>query len=90
MNTYLQIGSSVVFFALIAYSIGIITEQRTRHIGQRVITFLTLGVLLDITATIFMIIGSDKGGFTLHGFIGYSSLLGMMMDAIFMWKLIAR
>lgn len=90
MNTYLQIGSSVVFFALIAYSIGIITEQRTKRISQRVITFLTLGVLLDITATIFMIIGSDKGGFTLHGFIGYSSLLGMMMDAIFMWKGIAR
>ena len=90
MNTYIQIGSSVVFFALISYSIGIITEQRIKSISKIVITFLTLGVLLDITATIFMIIGSDKGGFTLHGFIGYSSLLGMLLDAIFMWIRISK
>ncbi|MFA5418594.1 MAG: hypothetical protein WC341_09060 [Bacteroidales bacterium] len=90
MNTYLQIGTSIVIFALISYSIGIITEQRIKRISRRVITFLTLGVLLDITATIFMIIGSDKGGFTVHGFIGYSSLLGMLMDAILMWMHMAK
>ena len=90
MNTYLQIGTSIVLFALISYSIGIITEQRIERISQRVITILTLGVLLDITATTFMIIGSDKGGFTLHGFIGYSSLLGMLVDAVFMWKSIVK
>ncbi|MDP2723997.1 MAG: hypothetical protein Q8O72_14675 [Bacteroidales bacterium] len=90
MNTYLQIGTSIVIFALISYSIGIITEQRINRINRRVITFLTLGVLLDITATTFMIIGSDKGGFTLHGFIGYSSLLGMLVDAILMWTRIAK
>jgi hypothetical protein len=90
MNTYLQIGTSIVIFALISYSIGIITEQRIKRISRRVITFLTLGVLLDITATTFMIIGSDKGGFTLHGFIGYSSLLGMLVDAILMWTRIAK
>ncbi len=85
MNTYLQIGTTVVVFALISYSIGIITEQRTSIISKKVIFFLTLGVCLDIFATVCMIIGSDKGGFTLHGFIGYSSLLGMLLDAIFMW-----
>jgi len=90
MNIYLQLGTSIVFFALLAYSIGIITEQRTAIISRRVIIFLTLGVLFDITATIFMIIGSDKGGFTLHGFIGYSSLLGMLLDATFMWIRVAK
>jgi len=90
MNIYLQLGTSIVFFALLAYSIGIITEQRTAIISRRVIIFLTLGVLFDITATIFMIIGSDKGGFTLHGFIGYSSLLGMLLDATFMWIRLAK
>lgn len=85
MNTYLQIGTVVVVFALLSYAIGVLTEQRTSIISKKVIVFLTLGVCLDITATIFMIIGSDKGGFTLHGFIGYSSLLGMLLDAIFMW-----
>lgn len=90
MNEYLQIGTGVVVFALLSYSIGIITEQRTSIISKKVITFLTLGVCLDIFATIFMIIGSDKGGFTLHGFIGYSSLLGMLLDAIFMWTRIYK
>ncbi len=90
MNIYLQLGTSIVFFALLAYSIGIITEQRIAIISRRVIIFLTLGVLFDITATIFMIIGSDKGGFTLHGFIGYSSLLGMLLDATFMWIRVAK
>jgi len=85
MNTYLQIGTSVVVFALLSYAIGVITEQRTSIISKKVIAFLTLGVCLDITATIFMIVGSNKGGFTLHGFIGYSSLLGMLLDAILMW-----
>ena len=90
MNTYLQLGTSIVFFALLSYSIGVLTEQRTKKISRLAISFLTLGVLLDITATIFMIWGSSKGGFTLHGFIGYSSLLGMLLDAGFMWNLIAK
>ena len=90
MNLYLQLGTSIVIFALICYSIGIFSEQRTSVVSQKVITFLTLGVCLDIIATIFMIIGSDKGGFTLHGFIGYSSLLGMILDAIFMWTRIYK
>jgi len=55
-----------------------------------VILFLTLGILLDITATAFMIIGSNKGGFTLHGLIGYSSLLGMLIDTLLMWRLVSK
>jgi len=90
MNLYLQTGTIIVFFALAAYSIGIITEQRTKKISLLVILFLTLGILLDITATAFMIIGSNKGGFTLHGLIGYSSLLGMLIDTLLMWRLVSK
>ncbi len=90
MNIYLQTGTIIVFFALAAYSIGIITEQRTKKISLLVILFLTLGILLDITATAFMIIGSNKGGFTLHGLIGYSSLLGMLTDTLLMWRLLFK
>ncbi len=90
MNLYLQTGTTIVVFALISYSIGIITEQRIKKVTKGVITFLTMGIILDITATTFMIIGSDKGGFTLHGFIGYSSLLGMLLDTVFMWVLVYR
>jgi hypothetical protein len=86
MNTNVQIGTIIVVFALISYSIAIITEQRKKHILKSVLIFLTLGVLLDITATTFMIIGSSKGPLTLHGILGYSSLAGMTTDAILIWR----
>ena len=82
-----MIGSSVVFFALLFYSIGIFTEQKHKKVLQRVLLFLTLGIIFDVTATAFMISGSSKGLFTLHGFIGYTSLLGMLVDNILIWKL---
>ena len=80
-------GSSIVFFALVFYSIGIFTEQRQKKVLPRVLLFLTLGIIFDITATAFMIAGSSKGLFTLHGIIGYSSLLGMLIENILIWQL---
>lgn len=82
MNQYSMIGAGIVIFALLAYSISIITEQRTRLVTPIVLRFLMLGVVLDITATIFMIIGSSNSAFTLHGLLGYSSLAGMIADTI--------
>jgi hypothetical protein len=85
MNPLALAGIIIVQTALICYSIAIISEQRKRLITKRVLTFLTLGVLLDITATTFMILGSSRGPFTLHGILGYSSLAGMLIDAILIW-----
>ncbi len=87
MNILLRIGTSVVIFALAFYSIGIFTEQRTRKVMPRVLIFLTLGIITDIIATACMIAGSSKGLFTLHGVIGYSSLLGMLIENILIWKI---
>ncbi len=87
MNIYLQLGSTIVVFALIAYTIGVVMEQRSRVLSSRVLLFITLGVVLDITATILMVYGSSKTGISLHGVIGYSSLLAMSIDAILLWKL---
>lgn len=87
MNPLLRTGTSIVIFALISYSIAIFTEQRKKILRRRILVFLTLGVALDITATICMILGSSKGGFTLHGIIGYSSLAGMFIDAVLIWRL---
>lgn len=86
MNTYLQLGSSIVVFALASYSIGVITEQRKKVVSKFVLTFITLGVTLDIIATVFMILGTSKTGITLHGVIGYSSLFVMLLDAILLWR----
>jgi hypothetical protein len=48
---------------------------------------MSLGVVLDITATTCMILGSSKGPFTLHGLLGYSSLALMLTDTLWFWKL---
>lgn len=87
MNTTLVVGTVVVTLALIAYSIGIITEQRKHIINKTVLRFITFGIILDITATALMVIGSPNSPFTLHGFLGYSALTVMLIDVIFIWKL---
>jgi len=77
-----MIGAGIVIFALLAYSLSIITEQRKKLVTSIVMRFLTIGIVLDITATTFMIIGSTNSAFTLHGILGYSSLTGMLIDTI--------
>ena len=86
MNLLLRLGTSIVILALASYSVAIITEQRKKIISKTVLWFLTLGVCLDIIATTFMILGSSKGGFSIHGFIGYSSLAAMFIDAVLIWR----
>jgi len=76
----------VVTFALIFYSIGVITEQRKSAISTRVLLFLTAGVLFDIASTALMIVGSTNIPLTVHGVIGYSALLAMLVDAILIWR----
>jgi len=87
MNSILFAGTMIVTLALIFYSIGIIAEQRKKVISSRVLVFVTLGVIFDITATICMIVGSPNSPFTLHGFVGYSALLVMLIDVGLIWRL---
>ena len=86
MKTASIIGSSIVIFALIFYTIGYLKERKRQSVSSAVLSFYTIGVTLDITATVFMIIGSSKGMITPHGLIGYSSLLGMFTDTIILWR----
>ena len=85
MKIYSMIGSFVVIFALVFYSIGFAKEQKKKLVTSRVLLFYTLGVIFDISATTLMILGSGKG-FSLHGLIGYSSLLGMCIDTFLLWR----
>jgi hypothetical protein len=80
MNIFSRIGASLVVLALASYSIAVLSEQRTRRVSGRAWAFLTAGVILDVTATLFMIVGSSQGALTLHGFLGYSALAGMLVD----------
>ena len=86
MNSILVKAVAVVTLALIFYSIAVITEQRKHRITRLVLTFLTLGVLLDITSTVLMIIGSSKIPLTVHGIIGYTALLAMLIETILIWR----
>ena len=86
MNIFISYGTKIVVLALIAYSIAILTEQKTHRVSNRVLIFLTLGIILDIAATTFMILGSGNTPFTLHGVIGYSSLGAMLIDTVLIWK----
>ena len=86
MKTASIIGTALVTLALLFYSIGFFKEKGRKLVSAAVLTFYTLGLTLDITATVFMIIGSSKGLITVHGLIGYSSLLGMLTDTIILWR----
>jgi hypothetical protein len=86
MKPILFVGTTIVNAALIAYSIAIISEQRKKLISKKVISFLSLGVFFDIVATVCMILGTSQTAFTLHGFLGYSALLGMLIDCVLIWK----
>ncbi len=81
-----KIAATVVTLALISYSIAIITEQKKRKVINLVLIFLTLGVVLDISATTMMIIVSENSPFTIHGILGYSSLTIMIIDAVLLWR----
>ena len=86
MRIYSMTGSMVVTLALIFYSIGFAKQFRSKLITSRVLFFFTVGVILDISATILMILGSSNGMLTVHDFIGYSSLLGMSTDIFLLWR----
>ena len=51
MNPLSVSGAIIVTFALISYSIGIKSEHLKRKIIPSVLVFITLGVVLDVTAT---------------------------------------
>jgi hypothetical protein len=86
MNPYAKIGAVVVILALLSYTIAVLTEQRRRAVTSRVLRFLTLGVALDVAATVLMVLASSKGPFTLHGAVGYSSLAGMVTATVCAWR----
>jgi hypothetical protein len=81
MKPVLIAGISIVNLALISYAMAIIIQGRKRSVTRNVLTFLTLGIIFDLTSTVCMIISSGKI-ITPHGLIGYTSLAGMFTDTV--------
>ena len=86
MNALLVTGTRIVVIALILYSIAYFVTLRKKSITNAVLIFQSLGLFTDIIATVLMISGSPNSPFTLHGVIGYSSLLGMIIDTYLFWR----
>ncbi len=86
MNPLSLIGAFVITLSLLSYGIGSIAVQHFKHVSRGVLIFLTLGVLLDFAAIIFMISGSTKGIFSLHGILGYTATITMVIDVVLVWR----
>jgi hypothetical protein len=87
MNPLSIVGAFLITLALLFYGISSIAAQRFKIVTPPVLTFITLGILTDLVAVTFMIIGSDKGVFTPHGILGYTATLTMIIDVGLMWKI---
>lgn len=87
MNPLAIIGAFVITLSFLSYGIGSISLVRFKIIGRLVLTFLTLGVILDLAAIYLMIQGSKGSPFTLHGLLGAVAFIVMFIDAIWCWNI---
>ena len=86
MNLLSLIGAFIITLALLSYGIASITIQRFKIVTPLVLAFLIAGVVLDLIAITFMINGSIMGIFSLHGILGYSATLTMIIDLLLILK----
>jgi hypothetical protein len=90
MNTLLTWGTRIVVLALVSYSLSFLWLNKNRRVDIKALTFQSLGLLLDISSTSLMILGSRNTPFTLHGIFGYSALLIMIVDTTMVWHFYLR
>ena len=86
MSPILITATVIVNLALLSYTIGIFSEQRHRRVSRFAMSFLIVGVVLDVAATACMIAGSSRGPFTFHGVLGFSSLTAMIIETSLAWR----
>jgi hypothetical protein len=86
VNSTLIKAVAVVTCALLFYSAAVLTEQRRSSTSKGVLLLFSVGVSLDIASTVLMIMGSGNTPLTVHGAIGYSALLVMLIDTALIWR----
>lgn len=86
MNATLVWGTRIVVLALLSYTTAFVIEQRTTLITRTVLIFQNSGLVLDVTSTVLMILGSGSTPLSVHGFIGYFALVIMIIKTIFFWR----
>ena len=80
------VGVIFIHIALVLYSVFIYKESKYKRATKGVLGFITAAVIFDVSATICMMIGTVEKYFTLHGILGYTAVVVMITDAIFIWK----
>ncbi|MCY1722203.1 hypothetical protein OU798_17750 [Prolixibacteraceae bacterium Z1-6] len=86
MNPLAIVGAFIITFSLLAYGIGSISLIRFKIVGSIVLIFLSLGLVFDMAAIALMIVGARETSFTLHGLLGYSAYLVMLVASIGVWR----
>jgi hypothetical protein len=79
-------GVVLIHIALVFYTIFIIKAHKYNRATKGLLGFITAAVITDISATACMMLGTVEKYFTLHGILGYTALLVMVTDAIFIWR----
>jgi hypothetical protein len=88
MNRFLYLGMTFATIALVLYSLFFWRNRKTALIKAREGFIQIAGLFFDITATLLMIIGSKNIPLTIHGMIGYSALLAMVVETIIVVNLV--
>jgi hypothetical protein len=86
MNPFLYCGVLFASIALVFYSMFFWKTRRVKEIVRTNCINQTIGLGFDISGTILMIIGSKNIPLTVHGILGYSALLAMIIETIFIWR----
>lgn len=86
MNPISLTGAFVITFSLLSYGIGSISLMRFKLVSTGVLVYITTGVILDTIGAVLMIIATSRSPFTLHGLLGFSGLLVMLVNALLLWR----
>lgn len=86
MQPKLIAGVALVNLALIIYTIFIIRFRKKQKMDRANLILFAFGALVNMASTVLMILGSSKGGFSLHSYIGYSGLLSILIALFFSFR----
>lgn len=76
----------IITLALVFYSVATGALQRSQRITNVVALFLTLGVTFDLAATLCMVVAAGYVRPTVHGALGITALLGMLVEVTMAWQ----
>uniref|UniRef100_UPI003216A700 hypothetical protein n=1 Tax=uncultured Draconibacterium sp. TaxID=1573823 RepID=UPI003216A700 len=85
MNPLAIVGAFIITLSLLTYGIGSISLIRFRIVSSIVLIFLSLGIIFDLAAIALMISGARETPFTLHGLLGYSAFLVLLVEVVGAW-----